>query len=320
VQEESAESWDACPEEVRKDIWEALDKTCPKQHLMSPHQFTQGLEQRRLLKAVWSPLREREDPSVGGTFMLDPLDGTRDYVSGGHWAVGLAWTAPRSQWPTMAAMVCPTLSFSLGCEEKSDGTLLCEWMHGVSAYVAHGTTWVRRSFADDVEEWRRPVDIQKFVSVGKYSLVHSAHHAGALTEWCDYHSWDAAARSAMKPMGSMAKFVVVLLGQADLYVRIHNPKRPEKTWDHAAGVALAVGAGCVCMDADTGGSPITSIPTESEWHALRGLCIQRPGIVDHTSTWWTDTRGDDHSEGGEDEEGDAVEKDWAAPYESTDEM
>ncbi len=158
-------------------------------------------------------------------FLVDPLDGTRDFIAGSdEYCVNIALVAAGR--PVAAAVAAPAL-----------GRL---WVAGTRA--AAGAVP-----ATSNEPLRlTPARTRPAPAGGLVALV-SRRHGDEATEQCLASLPIAERRTA----GSALKFCLIASGEADLYVRCG----PTREWDTAAGdhVLTTAGGGVV----QAGGSPLT---------------------------------------------------------------
>jgi 3'(2'), 5'-bisphosphate nucleotidase len=155
-------------------------------------------------------------------FLVDPLDGTRDFLAGTpDYSVNIALVA--GERPVAAALAAPGLDRV--------------WWAGAKAVEAPVTAG--RPGAG------RPVHARAVPEAGLLALG-SRRHGDAETETC------LAALPVMetRQVGSALKFGLIAAGEADLYVRCG----PTMEWDTAAGDHIVAAAGgCVVVP---GGGPI----------------------------------------------------------------
>lgn len=172
--------------------------------------------------------RGRSDP--GPRFWtIDPVDGTKGFVRGAHYAIALALIEDGQ--PVVAALACPHLELT----PDTSGLLLV-------AVTGAGTELLPLvASASVASEPGRVSTHQDAADVRLVESVESGHSD---------HSWSASVSDALgivcEPvrLDSQAKYGVVARGQADLYLRL--PTRPgyqEKIWDHAAGALVVTEAG-----------------------------------------------------------------------------
>ncbi|TAK47057.1 MAG: 3'(2'),5'-bisphosphate nucleotidase CysQ [Xanthobacteraceae bacterium] len=167
----------------------------------------------------------RHGPISGSFVLIDPLDGTREYISGSdEYAVNLALI--------------------------SDGIPLL----GIVAGPARQTIWRGlvgagaerlRLAADGAIAERLPIRTRA-LPADRWVAVVSRSHGDRATE----AFIDARPGAVRDPMGSALKFCRVAEGSADIYPRLG----PTSEWDVAAGHALIAAAGGKVTDG--GGRPL----------------------------------------------------------------
>lgn len=165
---------------------------------------------------------------------VDPVDGTKGFIRGQHYAIALALIEGGQ--PVVAALACPRLSHPSG----GDGTVFV-------AVVSEGTQMLPL-FGEATEGPR--VHVSGAARMAQMRLVESVESA---------HSDHAAASALRTRLGivrdsvridSQVKYGVVARGEAEIYLRL--PTRPdyeEKIWDHAAGCLVVQEAGGRVTDA-----------------------------------------------------------------------
>lgn len=171
------------------------------------------------------PVVAEESAVPAGTaqtfFLVDPLDGTRDYLAGEEeYAVNVALVVEGR--PVAAALAAPGV-----------GRI---WIAGQATLAAaipsdgEPTTWIA-------------VRTRPMPSGGMVALV-SRRHGDPATELC-LASLPVAAR---RTVSSALKFGLIASGEADLYVRCG----PTMEWDTAAGDHIVKQAGGVMIGPDAG--------------------------------------------------------------------
>ncbi|CAA9502154.1 MAG: 3'(2'),5'-bisphosphate nucleotidase [uncultured Sphingomonadaceae bacterium] len=160
-------------------------------------------------------------PAVGRRFFLvDPLDGTKDFVAGGRdFTVNIALI--EEGLPKLGVVQVPI-----------NGTLY-------GGIVGEGT-WRERG---DV---RVPIRVRDVPADGPVALLSRSHLTEPTTAWLD-----ARGVSDRRPVGSSLKYCLIAAGEADLSVR-HGPTAE---WDTAAGHAVLLAAGGRMETLD--GEPLT---------------------------------------------------------------
>lgn len=155
-----------------------------------------------------------EIPQVGDApyFLVDPLDGTKEFVRGGKsFTVNVALIENRS--PVFGVVYAPA-------------TDRLFYGHGA------GTAHVIDGFAAAGQ--RRPMAVRK-ADPDHLTIVASRSHRNPETEAYLAHYPDAETVS----IGSSLKFCLLAAGEADLYPRLG----PTMEWDTAAGHAVVAAAG-----------------------------------------------------------------------------
>lgn len=155
---------------------------------------------------------EIPDVGDGPFFLVDPLDGTKEFIRGGDsFTVNVALIENRN--PVFGVVYAPA----------SDRLF---YGHGA------GTAHVIDGFAAGGE--RRPMAVRK-ADPNHLTIVASRSHLNAETEAYLAHYPEAETVS----IGSSLKFCLVAAGEADLYPRLG----PTMEWDTAAGHAVLLAAG-----------------------------------------------------------------------------
>ena len=174
--------------------------------------------------AVLDAIDGAADSAGDDYWTVDPIDGTKGFLRGDHYAVCLARV--QGGRPTLGVMGCPHYEEGLRFE-AADGTAHeAPLIDGPARTLtgpppAHPTLRIAHSVEGGhtkLEDIGRVLD-----SVGvPYERV---------------------------PMDSQAKYAAVARGEVSVYLRLpRDGARREPVWDHAAGDAIASAAGCVVTD------------------------------------------------------------------------
>lgn len=156
-------------------------------------------------------------PFDGSFFIIDPLDGTREYVAGrDEYAVNIALITQRK--PVLGVIASPT-------SQKT-------W-RGVVGHGADLVDWHSDAAATRIRTRRRGTQT--------CSVVVSRSHLDERTS-----AFVASHRATTATLGSALKFCHVADGRADAYPRL----APTSEWDVAAGAALVTAAGGKVTRAD----------------------------------------------------------------------
>jgi 3'(2'), 5'-bisphosphate nucleotidase len=178
----------------------------------------------------------RRDPGPS-YWTLDPIDGTKGFLRGGQYAVSLAKVVEGDV--VLGLLGCPSLGLDPSrpvSDPDPVGTLHVGLGGSTRVDSGEGAESLLVSCAP--EAYPEPVVVTHSVESGhtrKDDIRRILDHLG----W----SWRSL------PADSQAKYAMVARGQAHVYMRIPgDPDRREPVWDHAAGVAVARGAGAVVTD------------------------------------------------------------------------
>jgi len=168
---------------------------------------------------------------AGGRFWtLDPVDGTKGFIRGEQYAVALALIEEGEV--KVGLLACPNLPSRPG---ETGGGVCFTAVRGEGAFCFS---------IDGGEERKISVSRQSDSSEAKMVESVEAGHAN--------HSGQAAAAKALgiskEPvrLDSQAKYGIVARGEAEIYLRMPTPAKPdyrENIWDHAAGVLIVEEAG-----------------------------------------------------------------------------
>ncbi len=226
VAEEDAAALQAAPQAVRQAVLQAV-------HLVHP-------------AATWPQLltwlEQGRGAPQGRFWVLDPVDGTKGFLRGAQYAVALALVDQGQV--VWGGLACPNLQLPTAMQQ------------GVLAVAARGQgAWVAELFAAQ-PRWRRArVSARRAPQEARllrsYEAAHT--HAGLIDAL-------AAALGTREPpvrLDSQAKYALLATGQAEVYLRVPPPQRPdyrEKIWDQAAGALLVEEAGGRVTDLD--GKPL----------------------------------------------------------------
>jgi 3'(2'), 5'-bisphosphate nucleotidase len=163
-------------------------------------------------------------------WILDPLDGTKDFLQGtGEYAVHLALA--RHGEPVLGVVLLPEM------EELWFGLLA----DGAGAAGAAGRAWCENRSGD-----RRPASLSPRRELGELVLVASRNHRDQRLE----QLLVALALGDTRAIGSVGgKVATILRGETDLYISLSGKSAP-KDWDMAAPEAVLRAAGGAFSHAD----------------------------------------------------------------------
>lgn len=190
--------------------------------------------------------RCRDESATSPAFWaLDPIDGTKGFLRGGHFAVALALVEKGEV--TLAVLGCPRL---LPWARGKEGAIFtAELGSGTRVQDLAGES-SRRARVTSSED---PAEASFLESV---EAAHSAHGR---------HAQVAQRLGVTSPsvrMDSQAKYGALAVGQGSIYLRL--PRRAdyqEKIWDHAAGSLVVTEAGGTVTDVHGQGLDFSAGPT-----------------------------------------------------------
>lgn len=175
----------------------------------------------------------------------DPIDGTKGYVRGRHYAVCLALVEQGR--PTVAAIACPSLSLDRAhplTEPDPVGSVYATQVGGPVLEAALPAAGARAALA----AIPRPA-----YNLDRPSLTYSVEPNETRAEGFAAVCERLASTRPPAQLDSQCKYAVVARGQADCYFR--PPRGPgENIWDHAPGILLVESAGCLATGID--GEPL----------------------------------------------------------------
>lgn len=166
---------------------------------------------------------------------LDPIDGTKGYRRGGHYAIALALI--ENGVVRCGGLACPVMTETCSAEATGSGAILLA-QRGAGTWLAPldrpGAPFspIRVSSCSTAAEAR----LMRSVESGHTnveSLEAIALHLGIPPDRCVL-------------MDSQAKYAALAAGQAEMLFRLLSPSRPdylECIWDHAAGSIVLEEAG-----------------------------------------------------------------------------
>ncbi|MCK5378425.1 MAG: 3'(2'),5'-bisphosphate nucleotidase [Acidobacteria bacterium] len=184
----------------------------------------------------------------GGTdryWVLDPVDGTKGFLRGQHYAVALA-LVDRGQ-VVVGVLGCPNLEVEPGNPEAGIGCLFIAVRSQGTAVRAVDGGDERAIHTDRITDPSHAVMCE---SVESAHAAHSEHGAisAMLGITADPYRID-----------SQCKYAIVGRGEASIYLRLPSTKGyREKVWDHAAGALVIEEAGGMVTDLDGNRLDLTS--------------------------------------------------------------
>ena len=219
----------------------------------------QVLIRKAVLQAVqtWKPQITEEqmlnaidhcdhDGSSDGYWALDPIDGTKGFLRGQHYAIALGRIEDGEV--VAGVMGCPNLSSDQAFPlNKQDVT-------GVVYAASSGAgAW---EFAD-CDPTTSPMRImaQQYDSNRPLRFCESAEKGHSARGDSERIIESVGTPGEPARLDSQCKYALVARGQADGYLRLPTSKTyVEKIWDHAAGMCIATEAGAIVSD--VAGNPL----------------------------------------------------------------
>lgn len=170
----------------------------------------------------------RGNGEVGPRFWtVDPIDGTKGFLRGDHYAVAVALIEGGEV--KLGILACPSLPISPGDDAGERGVLF-------TAVRGQGARMFPMNGAPDSSI--RVASVEQNPNLPFVESVESAH--------CDHSQQHAVAKAVGIQVPSLrvdgqAKYGIVARGEAVLYLRFPASQSPpylEKIWDHAAGAII----------------------------------------------------------------------------------
>ncbi len=176
---------------------------------------------------------------------LDPIDGTKGFLRGDQYAVALAWIVNGQV--QVAAIGCPNLV--VGYLPKTDGA-------GSLSFAVRGEgAWTMP--LESNEDALLPLHVSDCGNPHQARLLRSFESGHTNVSQIDQFAQELGIEVKPISMDSQAKYSILAAGQAEVYVRLLSPQKPnyrEKIWDQAAGSLLVEEAGGTVTDLD--GKPL----------------------------------------------------------------
>ena len=187
--------------------------------------------------------------SARRTWVIDPIDGTKGFIAGRHYAIACGLL--------LDGQVAEGMVAAPGYAGRA----------GALFYTRDGAAWREPLAGGDgcmisVSQRHEPRD---FVAVQSFARAHASK--SRMSRARENAGLGAA---QILELDSMEKYALVACGDADLYLRLPRAGSgyAHKIWDHAAGVALVQQAGGMATDLD--GSALDF---------SRGDTLPNPGMV-----------------------------------------
>jgi 3'(2'), 5'-bisphosphate nucleotidase len=186
------------------------------------------------------------DGTADGYWALDPIDGTKGFLRGQHYAIALGRIENGEV--VAGAMGCPNLSIdqSFPLDQRDASGVVYAASRGAGAWEFAGCDTNASPMGMVAREYTGDRPLRFCESAEK------AHSNQSDSERIAERIGDVGEPARLD---SQCKYALVARGQADAYLRLPTRKGyVEKIWDHAAGLAIATEAGAIVSDIT--GSPL----------------------------------------------------------------
>ncbi|MEE2912427.1 MAG: 3'(2'),5'-bisphosphate nucleotidase [Planctomycetota bacterium] len=186
------------------------------------------------------------DGSGDGYFALDPIDGTKGFLRGQHYAIALGRIENGKV--VAGVMGCPNLSInqSFPLNDVDPCGVVYAASEGAGAW----------EFADcDTTTTPMRIVSQQFEESRPLHFCESAEKSHSNRGDSELIVEAVGTPGEPARLDSQCKYALVARGQADGYLRLPTSKEyVEKIWDHAAGLCIATEAGAIVSDVS--GNPL----------------------------------------------------------------
>jgi len=223
---------------------------------------------------------ERAGGGAPGYWVLDPIDGTKGYMRGGQFAVGLAFV--RDGAPQFCAIACPALPHPAWREGDGGGGGAEAAVGTLFSAVAGGGAFMEKLHpvaGDDAGPAPIRVDAEAprgLTLCESFDPVHSSHEASARVAAAVAAALGTPAWASTIQVDSMCKYGLLARGCGHVYTRIPRKGYVEKVWDHVPGALLLREAGGVVTDGRGGALDFSQGRTLKGNHeVIVGACSQR---------------------------------------------
>jgi HAL2 family 3'(2'),5'-bisphosphate nucleotidase len=175
------------------------------------------------------------EPTNQTSWTLDPVDGTKGFLRGQQFAIALALIVEGEV--KLGILGCPNLT--LPDRQSNQGCLFF-------AIKNQGTQWLNVESGET-----RNVNCSSISDPKMMRFVESYESAHSNQDMQLQIARTLEMERDPVRLDSQVKYGIVAAGNAEIYLRIPNPKTPdyrEKIWDHAAGSLVVEEAGGVVTD------------------------------------------------------------------------
>lgn len=171
---------------------------------------------------------------------LDPIDGTKGFLRGDQFAVGMALIENGDV--TIGAIGCPNLSEAHRPDTGGPGTLLI-------AARGQGAWWQPLENGGELQ----PLRVSETADTAHMRILRSFETGHTNVGRIERMAAAAGVTAEPVRMDSQAKYAVLASGHAELLLRLLTAKQPdyrERIWDQAAGALITAEAGGRITDLD----------------------------------------------------------------------
>ncbi|KAK4160068.1 hypothetical protein QBC43DRAFT_326119 [Cladorrhinum sp. PSN259] len=185
----------------------------------------------------------------GRIWTIDPIDGTKGFLRGGQYAVGLALLQDGDV--KIGVMACPNLPVDDSAPLTADiGTSASdEDGRGVLFSASQGQGATSRPLkTGDLAEAKK-ISVKPLTEMSTASFCESVESGHSNQSESAQIAQKLGITAPSVRMDSMAKYGSIARGAGDIYLRLPTSKTyQEKIWDHAAGVLIVMEAGGEATD------------------------------------------------------------------------
>ena len=212
------------------------------------------------------------DPESEGRdafWCLDPIDGTKGFLRGGQFAIALGYV--ENGRPTLGFLGCPHLPLGVADDygvADATGSVYMGMFEG-----AKGRAFAGPATATGMEDLT-PIKVSAEPPGGRVRVCLSYEKAHGDQDRTTAALKETGVQSAPIRIDSQCKYAMVASGRADLYLRLARAGYHEKSWDHAAGVAVVRAAGGIAEDMASNELVFTGRMLDT----TGGICVRSPGV------------------------------------------
>jgi len=218
-------------------------------------------------------LIDRGGDEPGGRYWtLDPIDGTKGFLRGAHYATALAYVEDGQV--QLGVLGCPNLTPGLEDTSPEEGSLL----------IAHkgAGSWITRMKDFDQPGKFSSLRVSQEMDPEKARLLRSFESSHTNTELIDAFQVEFGATTEPVRMDSQVKYALLASGRGEIYLRLLSPGRldyKEKIWDQAAGSIIVEEAGGMVTDLD---GKALDFSRGRTLQGNRGICASNGHFHDRT--------------------------------------